>query len=113
MADLAYVGAAGLVTKIKGAVAPADILFNNIHEHIRNRIENVISKVKARALSRQPLSRPLLASSQYSLPLSARRVFRGTYENIEMATMITGHLTALEQRLYPRFPGYGPWQHAY
>jgi hypothetical protein len=40
-------------------------------------------------------------------------VFRGTYENIEMATMITGHLTALEQRLYPRFPGYGPWQHAY
>ena len=66
MADLAYVGAAGLVTKIKGAVAPADILFNNIHEHIRNRIENVISKVKARALSRQPLSRPLLASSQYN-----------------------------------------------
>jgi len=55
------------MTKFKGKdLTEEQQIFSNIHEHIRNRIENVISKVKARALSRQPLSRPLLASSQYN-----------------------------------------------
>jgi hypothetical protein len=102
LADLGYIGAFGLLCKIKrrprgrrGGPRPAltrpQRLFNNVHEHVRNRSENVIGKVKAHAF--------------------LRNTFTGSYETLASMVKVTGHVTAYELRQFQRFKSYGPWPH--
>ena len=69
LADLGYVGGRGLLYKYKKrarrrnqppppALRDHEVVFNNIHEHVRNRIENVISKVKVPPPPSPPSPRP-------------------------------------------------------
>ena len=102
LADLGYVGAFGLLVKIKRrprrvrggprpALAVPQRVFNNVHEHVRNRCENVISKVKAHAIFKVN--------------------FTGSYEMLCSMITVTGHVTAYELRQFQRFASYGPWPH--
>ena len=98
LGDLGYVGAFGLLTKYKrrkrrrrGGPRPALLtaltvpqrVFNNVHEHVRNRCENVISKVKNHAF--------------------LRNVWTGSFEMLASMVKVTGHVTAYELRHFQRF----------
>ena len=102
MADLGYIGAFGLLVKFKRrqrrvrrgprpALTRPQRIFNNVHEHVRNRLENVISKVKAHAF--------------------LRNEFTGSFELLATMVKVTGHVTAYELRQFQRFRSYGPWPH--
>ena len=62
-----------------------------VHEHVRNRLENVISKVKSHAFFKSD--------------------FSGSFELLAAMVKITGHVTAYELRQFQRFRSYGPWSH--
>ena len=62
---------------------------NNVHEHVRNRLENVISKVKSHAF--------------------LRNIFAGSFELLSVMVKITGQVTAYELRRFQRFDLFGPW----
>ena len=102
LADLGYIGAFGLLVKFKrrnrprrgGPRPPLTMpqrVFNNVHEHVRNRLENVIGKVKAHEF--------------------LRNVFTESFETLASMVKVTGHVTAYELRQFQRFPSYGPWPH--
>ena len=83
----------------RGAAPPppltrAQLRFNTVHEGTRNRVENVIRKVKGHKLF-------------------SGRTFRGKYETLEAALHVVGHVAAYQLRQYQRFTTYGPWPHAY
>ena len=102
LADLGYIGAFGLLVKFKrrqrlrrGGPRPAltapQRIFNNVHEHVRNRCENVISKVKLHDF--------------------LMHEFTGSFESLASMVKVTGHVTAYELRQFQRFCSYGPWPH--
>ena len=102
LGDLGYMGAFGILTKYKrrkrrrrGGARPAltvpQRVFNNVHEHVRNRCENVISKVKNHAF--------------------LRNVWTGSFETLASMVKVTGHVTAYELRQFQRFASFGPWPH--
>jgi len=99
LADLGYVGCIGLITKYKrrrknpvtGRLPRASQYYNNVHEHVRNRVENVVGQVKAHKIFKQTFTRK--------------------FETLEAALAVVGHVTALQLRRYRRFRGYGPWSH--
>lgn len=98
LADLGYVGAAGLIYKFKkpagGALTRAQRRFNNMHECTRNRVENVVRRVKGHRLF-------------------SGRVYKGTFGTLRSALKIIGHVAAYELRQRQRFRSFGPWPHAY
>ena len=65
-----------------------------MHETTRNRVENVVRRVKGHALF-------------------SGRVFKGKYSTLEAALQVIGHMAAYELRQTQRFQSYGPWPHAY
>ena len=67
-------------------------VFNNVHEHVRNRCENVISKVKNHAF--------------------LRNAWVGSFETLASMVKVTGHVTAHELRQFQRFASFGPWPHS-
>ena len=82
-------GAFGTLTKYKrrkrrrrGGARPAltvpQRVFNNVHEHVRNRCENVISKVKNHAF--------------------LRNVWTGSFETLASMVKVTGHRWLATQR---------------
>ena len=81
--------------RVRGGPRPAltipQRVFNNVHEHVRNRCENVISKVKGHAFFKKD--------------------FTGSYEMLCSMLKVTGHVTAYELRRFQRFASYGPWPH--
>ena len=92
----------GILTKYKrrkrrrrGGARPAltvpQRVFTNVHEHVRNRCENVISKVKNHAF--------------------LRNVWTGSFETLASMVKVTGHVTAYELRQFQRFASFGPWPH--
>jgi hypothetical protein len=101
LADLGYVGCEGLLYKYKrdGGVALTDRqqFFNNVHEHVRNRIEQIVGVVKQHRMFEQG-------------------VYRGSFDLLKACVTVTGHVTAAELRMRPggpRFVCYGPWDHVY
>ena len=75
------------------ALSRDEVYFNNLHEFVRNRIENVIGHVKAHRIFK-------------------RGCYQGPLENLVAMVHIVGHVTAYVIRCeYPRFTGYGPWHH--
>ena len=105
LADLGYVGALGLLTKYKRRRRPArnappppllpqQQLMNNVHEHVRNRIENIVGRVKRHALLR-------------------RGHYRGDFTKLKTILQVIGHMTAAELNHVPCFAAYGPWRHFY
>jgi hypothetical protein len=106
LADLGYVGALGLLYKWKrgarrrGQPPPppltwAQLLYNNIHEFYRNRVEQVVSFVKAHRIFRP-------------------HVYRGSHHHLMPLLTIVGHVSALHLRMFqPRFHVFGPWAHVY
>ena len=95
LADLGYVGANGLWVKFKEdqVTTRAELLYNNVHEFVRNRVEQIVSVTKNHRMFK-------------------KGIYQGTYEYIESCLVITGHTTAFELRQYtPRFECYGPWWH--
>ena len=103
-------GAAGLITKYKKRPRPrrfagqpqqpapqltrAQKRFNAVHEATRNRVENVVRKVKGHRLF-------------------SGRVFKGKFETLNAALTIIGHVAAYQLRQEQRFQTFGPWPHAY
>ena len=94
LADLGYVGALGLIYKFKVVASAAMLYFNNVHEWFRNRVENVIGRVKAHRLFK-------------------RGCYRGSYAHLAPLITIVGHVTAFELRARQRFETIGPWRHKY
>lgn len=98
MADLGYVGCDGLIVKYKGdqVLGAREIWFNNVHEHIRNRCEQMVSVVKSHRMFRPG-------------------VYRRGFGLMQHLVKIVGHTTAYEHntRAGARFRVYGPWQHVY
>ena len=96
LADLGYVGCIGLIYKFKKvagrALSRAQLIFNNVHEHTRNRVEQVVSVMKAHRIFK-------------------RGNFRGSYHHLRPFLVIVGHVTAYELRKFQRFNSYGPWAH--
>ena len=97
LADLGYVGCLALLYKFKRAGGRAltrpEVYFNNLHEHIRNRIENVVSQVKRHRLFQ-------------------KGAYSGSMDHLVPLVKIVGHVTAYEIRKFgPRFVCYGPWAH--
>ena len=97
LADLGYVGAIGLIYKFKKAagrlLTREEIVFNNVHEFMRNRVEQMVSAVKNHRICKP-------------------RVFRGSFETLKPFLIIVGHVTAYEVHAFgPRFVCYGPWPH--
>jgi len=98
LGDLGYVGADGILHKFKRdggrALTTREHWFNNVHEHERNRAEQIVSAVKAHRMFK-------------------KGVYRGSFQIMESLVKITGHSTAYELRQKPRFTTYGPWDHVY
>ena len=105
LGDLGYLGALGILVKWKrrarrrGQPPPLQLtqqqlFYNNVHEHYRNRAENVVRLVKSHRLFRPGC-------------------YRGSYAHLEPLLAIAGHATALHLRLRQRFETAGPWRHAY
>ena len=96
LADLGYVGALGLVYKFKRVgrrrLTRTQTIFNNVHEHVRNRIENAVSAVKKHRIFK-------------------RGVCQLSWPNMRPFCVLVGHVTAYELRRNQRFDTYGPWQH--
>ena len=97
LADLGYVGCLALVYKYKRDggrnLTRPEVYFNNLHEFIRNRVENVVSQVKRHRLFK-------------------KGAFSGSMDHLTPLVKIVGHVTAYEIRKYgPRFTCYGPWSH--
>ena len=65
-----------------------------MHETTRNRVENVVRKVKGHKLF-------------------SGRTFRGKFSTLNAALQTLGHSVAYELRQHQRFESYGPWPHAY
>ena len=91
---MGYVGAAGLIYKFKTVLTWAQLFYNNVHEHFRNRVEQIVSVVKAHRLFRP-------------------HCYRGSYRHLGPLVTIVGHATALELRFRQRFDTIGSWWHAY
>ena len=71
----------------------AEVYFNNLHEFVRNRIENVVSQLKRHRLFQ-------------------RGAYSGSMDHLIPLVKIVGHVTAYEvHRFGPRFQCYGPWNH--
>ena len=69
--------------------------FNNVHEHVRNRAEQIINLVKSHRIFK-------------------KKLFRGSIDIMKAATKIVGHTTAHHlRRTEGRFDRMGPWQHVY
>ena len=99
LADLGYVGCEGLLYKYKKAAGQTlterQIFFNNVHEHVRNRVEQIVAVVKQHRMFEQG-------------------VYRRSFALLEACVKVTGHVTAAELRMRgPRFVSYGPWDHVY
>ena len=96
LADLGYVGAIGLVTKYKkptgGVLTGPQVIFSNVHEHTRNRIEQIVSVVKDHRMFKHGC-------------------YKGSLKHLEYFLDITGHTTACELNQFQRFDTYGPWPH--
>lgn len=100
LADLGYIGCLGLLVKFVQRHLPWPMtrrqkLYNNLQEFYRNRVEQIVSVVKAHRIFK-------------------RGVYQGNFEQLEMVLTLVGHVTALELRMFgPRFQTCGPWRHAY
>ena len=99
LGDLGYVGADGIVTKFKRSrykrtLANHEIFFNNVHEHVRNRAEQIVSVIKAHRIFK-------------------RGTWRGRMDVLKALVKIAAHTAAHELSLAPRFDVYGPWDHVY
>lgn len=71
----------------------AEVYFNNLHEFVRNRIENVVSQLKRHRLFK-------------------KGCYSGSMDHLIPLVHIVGHVTAYEVHYYgPRFTCYGPWLH--
>jgi hypothetical protein len=96
LGDEIYGSCTGIITKYGGAAYPVlqrhQLLFNNLHEFLRNRVEQVVSVVKAHRMFK-------------------KGNFRGGYHHLRPFLVIVGHTLAFELRRYQRFVGYGPWAH--
>ena len=92
LADLGYVGALGLLVKFKGHLTRRRRYFNNIHEFVRNRIEQIVGRIKNHRIFQQG-------------------VYSGNVDFLISATNIIGHVTAYELSQFQPFDAYGPWQH--
>ena len=86
-------GAGAALPPVPPPLTQAEKIFNNIHEHVRNRIETVIRKIKDHKM------------------FARGAAFTGSYESLCEVLQVVGHLTALELRMYPYFNGFGPWAH--
>ena len=99
LGDLGYQGAEGILVKHKKdggwPLTDRQIWFNNVHEHERNRAEQIVSAIKSQHRMYQ------------------KGVYRGSFHLLDSLVMITAHATAYEIRECPRFPTYGPWDHVY
>ena len=142
LADLGYVGCLGLIYKFKkvkgrprGGLTREQILFNNIQEHVRNRIEQVpilhTTTQCLRSCLASPLpSRPSPNASPLASPHASphtsfsqvvsivkdhrifkQRIYRGSYRCLQHFLVIVGHVTAYELHRFQRFVSYGPWPH--
>ena len=83
----------GLVTKFKRSRGPPltrnQIRFNNLHEHTRNRVENVVRFVKSHAM--------------------LGKKFKGNYTNLKYMLKVVGHTSARELNEFQRFEAFGNW----
>ena len=80
-------GPAGSTTAVAPPPPPlmrAQLRFNTVHEGTRNRVENVIRKVKGHKLF-------------------SGRTFTGKYETLEAALHVIGHVAAYQLRQYQRY----------
>ena len=85
LADLGYEGCVGLIYKYKGApLSWPQQLFNNVHEFVRNRVENVVSALKAHRIFK-------------------KGNYRGSLQHLEPFLQIVGHVTAHEISYLQRF----------
>ena len=65
-----------------------------MHESTRNRVENVVRRVKGHRLF-------------------SGRVYKGKLGTLRSSLKIIGHVAAYELRQRQRFSSFGPWPHAY
>lgn len=94
LADLAYIGCRGIMTKFKGKdLTEEQQIFSNIHEHIRNRVENVISAIKVPHAMFRP------------------GAYRRALKHLTAMLHVVGHTTALQLNRRQRFETFGPWPH--
>ena len=94
LADLGYLGAVGLVVKFKYLLTWGKLYYKNIHEWYRNRIETIISVVKAHRLFH-------------------KGDYQGNYAHLVPLLTIVGHVTAYELRRRQFFDTVGSWWHKY
>ena len=99
LADLGYVGCEGLLHKYKKpkdrVLSYRQVFFNNVHEHVRNRVEQIVSVIKQHRMYTQG-------------------VYQGSFARLQACVKVTGHVTAAELRMSgPRFECFGPWDHVY
>ena len=94
LADLGYVGALGLIYKFKQVITWAQLYFNNVHEWYRNRVEQVVSIVKAHRMF-------------------SKGCYQGNHAHLVPLVAIVGHVTAFQLRTRQRFDTIGVWRHKY
>ena len=96
LADLGYLGAVGLVVKFKYLLTWGKLYYKNIHEWYRNRIETIISVVKAHRSFH-------------------KGDYQGNYAHLVPLVTIVGHVTAYELRRRQFFDTVhvGSWWHKY
>ena len=66
-------------------------LYNNKHEWVRNRVENIVAFVKRHKVFKQ--------------------TWTHSYDLLHIVLTVTGHVSALQLRRFQHFQGYGPWRH--